>query len=105
MRPGSSTRTTSPRTSRSPGCGATRSTPSCSRTGATWIWRPAGRELCRLGFLRRLTTPDWPNLAFEIPFRSVDGQEAFRVSDRLLHRLGFDDRVTADHFLGLGEGA
>src|SRR5688500_16294231 len=50
-----------------------------------------------------LFTVERPDLALDIPFVAVHLEESLGEGDRLLHRLGFEDRVAADHLLGLGE--
>src|SRR6185437_4009906 len=46
---------------------------------------------------------DLPQLALDFPLVAVQGQESLRQLQRVLHRIGLEQRVAADHFLGFGE--
>src|SRR6185437_9553788 len=54
----------------------------------------------------RLALPiNLPQLAFDFPIVAVHVEEALRQLQCMLHRIRLQQRVTADHFLGLGERA
>src|SRR5258708_5899739 len=56
----------------------------------------------RLGARAELRPVQRPQLALDVPLVAVDAKEAVRELERFLHGRRLEDRVAADHFLGLG---